>query len=262
MACYTNNEEFFLAGARIIDETGLNKDTVYKTVKWIREIGLIKDTGKRAGGNGQIVIYKFTQQINLSKTAISEMSDNPKLSYLSENSDSNLSENSDSNLSENSETKGKPKHNKITSCWDKPIKSPPIIQEEPTKKVEGEEGFLLIKSILKSCRKFEKMQLLGNKHSIHSINCYHLQLKQEMARGVNVTIAAFLSRLDGGDEWTGKPPFVLEPVKSKLQHQASQMYINLLSELKTEEEKQEEQSIVDNTFGDIGEKFKEQMASW
>jgi len=237
MACYTNNGEFWLAGARIVAETGLNKDTVYKTIKWIREIGLIKDSGKREGFNKQIVVYKFTKQINFSTEAAIEMAISNNSSDLSENKDSNLSENKDSNLSENSETKRNLKDNKRTSCAKAPPKSIPKLQEQPNQKAEEEEGFYLIKKHLKRCKDITLMRELSEKHSIHSINCHLLQLQNDIAKGQGVTIGAILNRLENGDEWSGKVPLAVTNGGSKPNQQTHISFLSVEDRMKEQDER-------------------------
>ena len=205
MASYTNDSQFWLAGARIVKETGLNKDTVYRTVKWIREIGLIKDSGKRQGFNNQIIVYKFTKQISVSTIAASKLESYKKI---------NLSENSDTNLSENSDTKREPKDNKETSCG-----------KEGLKTEEGE-GFLYLKNVLKRSKKHSEMKDVSRKHSLHSLKCYHQKLLHDIENGQSVTLGALITRLQTSEEWIGKPPLL---VKNGGPKKTTQTTLNLLT---------------------------------
>jgi hypothetical protein len=278
MASWTDmdSNEFYLACAKIVAETGLSKEVVITTRKWIKEIGLIRATNRSVNG---CTVYKFTFELNMSTDAAlltAKHSSNYKSPlkninrlktpqpeqqiFLSENSDTHLSENSDTHLSENSDTKEEPKNKKKTSCAKKPIKSLSVIQEESTQKDEGEEGFIFIKSILKTCKKINEMKLMGEKHSIHSINCYHLELLNDIKSGRARSIGALLSRLENSGEWIGKPPMVITTGGNK---PSQQTHINLVSGYKAQKQAKENSNKTNDkeACGNAAELYRQMLAN-
>jgi len=248
MAAWTdiNTNEFYLSYSQIAKGTFLDKSVVIKTRDWIEQLGLIKDTGRRAGALGKTIIYKFTYEFNIttdaailiahhSKNRVSPLKNMRKNKtkapeqqiLLSEISDTLLSEISDTLLSEISDTKEEPKKTKKTSC----VKPLPIIQEQPTEKEEGEDGFNFLKSKLKRSNKIAKIRYLSKKHSLRSLQCYHQELLNDIedAKKQNraLTIGVLLHRLDTSDEWIGMFPVSVKRGNSK---QTAQTAINLTSE--------------------------------
>jgi len=276
MASYTdmNSSEFYLARKKIMAETGLSKEVVIATRNWIFQIGLIRATNRSVNGSK---VYKFTSEIKMSTEAAlltaqhtvgykSPLKNIKRLKtpqpeqqiLLSENSDTLLSENSDTLLSENSDTKEEPKIKKKTSCENEALKSSPILQKEAAS-FEGEEGFLFLRKILKRSNQIDKMKMLSKKHSLYSLKCHHQKILNEIESGGAVkSIGVFLSRLDIEDEWRGKFPMAIKSGGGKTQ--ASQTYINLISEVKGIKENSAAPKE-ENVYSNLGANFREMLAA-
>jgi len=245
LATWTNEtDEFWVTGVTAIKQTCIDKNVYYKTHQWLQELGLIKDTGKRVNGNKDIIVYKFTKELNISldaslliaehdKNYISPRNNIKRLkikapeqqTMLSENSDTTLSENSDTTLSENSDTIKTLYNNNKTSCV-KPTKnspkSPPLSYPTKENSFEEGEGFLFLISILKNCNNEtqQKLRAISKQHSLHSLKCYHKELVNDINKGAQrVTMGALITRLQKNKEWTKTPPFAVEVGGGKPQNQ-------------------------------------------
>jgi len=298
MAAYTSMDDntFWRSYKQIAESTCLSKEVVIAAREWIEQIGLIRATGRKVNST---MVYKFTYDINISTVAAaligqhSAHSKSPlknmkrvktpqpqQLTLLSEKSDTLLSEKSDTLLSEKSDTIREPKTKKKTSCVKTSIKSPIKLQEEKQKD-EGEEGFILLRSLLnkiKSPKKINELRKLSNKHTVHSIKYYHQELLNEMAKGKNVGLGVLLSRLGSEDDCNKPIPLALTVGGGKPSSQQNLSFLSLRKKNREEEdraeaarikeynerkaEELESQPKIDNTLADLGAMYQQQVASW